>query len=68
MVSISEGMVYDVPGLIPRKSLLINQDSEKLNSSDSRMSIVKLDLVLLWELVPVGVVSLESGDQISNSG
>lgn len=47
MVSVGEGVVNDVPGLLEREHLLIDQNSQKLNGGNGWMSIVKLDLVLV---------------------
>ena len=47
MVSVGEGVVNDVPGLLEREHLLIDQNSQKLNGGNGWMSIVKLNLVLI---------------------
>lgn len=56
MVGVREGVVNNVPGLLEAKLLLIDEDSKKLDGSDSWMSIVKLDLVEIRE--PGEVISM----------
>lgn len=68
MVGEGKSMVNDVPGLIPRKLFLIDQYSQKFDNSNSRMGIIELNSIFLWEIIPVGVFCLESLDQVSDSG
>jgi hypothetical protein len=67
MVGVSEGMISNVPGLVPRDLFFINQDSEELNGRDSWVSIIKLDLVLFWEFIPVCMELLKPSNDVSDS-
>ena len=50
VVRVREGMINDLPCGFERQLLLINQNTEQLDSSNCWMSIVQLDLVLGGEL------------------
>ena len=68
MVSIGEGLIHNIPCLIPRKFLFINQDSKELDGGNRWVSIIKLNLILFRELVPVSVNLFVSTDDVSNGG
>ena len=69
MVSIGEGVVNDVPGLLKREHLLIDQNSQQLDGGNGWMSIVKLNLVLIGKLGESIVMSqFVSPDDIINGG
>ena len=69
MVSIREGVVNDVPGLLEREHLLIDQNSQQLNGGNGWMSIVKLNLVLVGKHgEPIVMSQFVSPDDIINGG
>lgn len=68
MVGIGESLVDDVPCLLPRKLLLVNEDSEQLDAGDCWVGIVELNLVFLGEGVPVLMLLLKSPDDVSDGG
>ena len=69
MVSVGEGVVNDVPGLLEREHLFIDQNSQKLDGCNGWMSIVKLDLVLIGKHgEPVVMLQFVSPDDIINRG
>jgi hypothetical protein len=49
VVSVREGVINYIPGLFKAKLFFVDQNSKKLNSGNSWVSIVQLDLVLLSE-------------------
>ena len=67
MIRVSEGLSHDRPSLIVVELLYVEKDSEQLDSSDSRMSVVELNLVKLGEVVPVSVIKFEALNDILNS-
>lgn len=64
MVGVGEGVVHNIPGLLVRELLVINEDPEQLDGTDSRVSIVELNLVELSEMSPVLVIFFESADDV----
>lgn len=64
MISVGEGVVDNVPGLLVGKLFLVDQNSEELDSADSRVSIVKLNLIKFGELSPIGVRLFKSADDV----
>jgi hypothetical protein len=67
VICVSKSSSNYVVSLLIVQLLFINQDSEKFNCSDSWVSIIKLDLVLLRKEFPISVGLLESSDQVSDS-
>jgi hypothetical protein len=68
MVGVGEGVVDDVPCLLVRKLLLVNQNSEKFDGADGGVGIVKLNFVEFGELSPVSVRLFESADDVMQRG
>ena len=69
MVGIREGVVNNVPGLLEGKLFFIDKDSEQLNSGNSWMSIIQLNLILVRELCEsIAVVLLVSSNDIVDGG
>lgn len=65
MVGIRERVVDDAPGLLKAEHLLIDENTQKLNSGNGRMGIVQLHAVLLGEhSKSVVVLLLISADHV----
>ena len=69
MISVGESVVNNVPGLLEREHLLIDQNSQQLNGGNGWMSIVKLNLIFVGKHGESIVMShFVSPDDIINGG
>jgi hypothetical protein len=70
VVGVREGLVADVPCFLESEFLLIDEDSQKFDGTDSWMSIVKLDLVLVSKSGESVIVSIfiSSNDIVDGGG
>lgn len=69
MISVSKSLVNYIPGIKVGEFLFVNQDSEELDGRNTRMSIVKLDLILLGELRPIiGMILLVATNDVTKRG
>jgi len=67
MVSVSEGVIDDLPSLLVGHALLVDENTEQLNSGDGRVGVVKLDLVFGSEMGPIfSVVFLIATNNITH--
>lgn len=64
MVSVGEGVVHNIPGLLVGQLLIINEDPEQLDGTNGRVSIVELNLIEGGKLIPVLVIFFESADDV----
>jgi hypothetical protein len=64
VVSVGEGVVHNIPGLLVWQLLIINEDPEELDGADGRVSVVELNLIELGELIPVLVIFFEPADDV----
>ena len=71
VVCVCKSFLCDFECFIIRKLFLVNQDSKQFNCRDCWMSVIQLDLILLWEKSPVchfhivSVSLLESFDDVT---
>lgn len=52
MIGVGESIVDDLPSFFLIDMLLVNQDTEQLNDTQSWMSIIKLNTSLFGEILP----------------
>lgn len=66
MVGVGETLVDDCPGLFVFESLLIDENSEKFNDSESRVSIIELESAFFGNETEVGVQLLETTHDVAD--
>ena len=64
VVRVRQGLLGQVPGLIPAEVRVVQQDPHQLGDGEGRVRIVELDGDPFWKRAPVGVAPAESSDQI----
>jgi hypothetical protein len=66
VIGVSEGMIYDFPGLLVGLLLFINQNTQQLDRGDARVRVIELDLILSGEMAPViTMVLLVAADNVT---
>jgi len=67
MICVREGIVNNLPSLLEREHLFINENSEQLNGRNSWMCVIKLDFILISKFgEPIIMFQLISSNDIIN--
>jgi hypothetical protein len=64
VVGVAEGVLNDIPGIVPFKTFYIDKDALELNNGKSRMGVVQLDGNLVGEFLPGTVCLLEAANDV----
>lgn len=68
VVGVGETSVNDIPGLFVLESLLVDEDAQQLNNSQSRVCVIELEGALLRDLLKVRVDLLEAAHHVPYRG
>src|SRR4051794_26130858 len=64
MVGIGQGLLRQLPGLVPTKMHVVEEDAHQLRYRHTRMRVVELDGYQVRQGTPIGVVSPETAHHI----
>ena len=64
VIGVGQRPLRQIPGLLPAKMRLVEQDPHQLRHRHRRMRVVELDRDLVGERVPIGIAAAETQDEI----